>query len=764
MQTEIKMMNPTKSLCRKILTIGFLKKRTILLFLFYFLYLSLSSQNWRRINELSDEALLAFYEYRFSESARLYEEILQLLPNSNNFAYLAAIAYFASTENIQRTIELLEIAAKNIAPTGTYNYSSVKELRAPADALYFLGRSYMVQEQYEKAEQALNSFIEKNFEDDELIPLARQQLKNISVLKNKIDISPQIKFENIKELNNDKPNLFPVISGDKSTVAFTVPLEDGLNVFVSSFSNGKWSAPRNITWDIAGGVYRTAFLSYNGKELYLINENPPQQIVYSEFIDGGWNPVKKLKKPINGRYAQSSVALTKNGRTMYFTSNRPGGFGGFDIYVATLNEKGKWSLPSNLGNIVNTEFNEEFVMLSPDEQLLFFSSEGHENYGGSDIFVWEIGSVNAPQNIGFPLNNGYNNNFFYPLGEKSGLISLVRPEGFGNFDIYSVTIQENYPVIAKISYSPTVNALEKIILEVLNSQNEKLLFLDPMEIKPTLQLGYFSPGSYKINILGNAIENSSTAFEIKKQLSIETVFVQVEIVAKPQQVVAQVIPETISATVTKSPAEPERESKEPQPTPKPVQKFPESPVIAKQPTASTPKVETTSKKREPKKQPQRVKEFSTPIVEKLSQLPQKGQFTIQIMALEIPLTINETLKMGDINIFYSAAGYYLYTTGFYETINEAELYLNKIREQFPKAFVRKVPESEYVIQLMALKNPKDLFEVGQKIDDVSMIKGNDDFYRYFVGGFKTRKEAEIVLPNIRSNGFPEAWVRKMPTP
>ncbi|HON17703.1 MAG TPA: SPOR domain-containing protein [Salinivirgaceae bacterium] len=746
-----------------------MKKRNAILLFFLFNILIINAQKWSVIKDLNDEALLALYEYRYTQSAETYEKILKILPNSDNFKYLAAVAYFLAEENIPRAIELLEQAVQNIAKDGTYNQTSVKELRAPAEALYFLGRCYLVVNEWDKAINAFNSFIEKTFSDDELIPLVKHHIKNIPYMKNRIDFSSTIKIENLTELNTNRPNLFPVISGDGNTIAYCNPLDDGLNIFISTNNKGIWRQPENITWDIYAGAHRTAFISYDGKKLWLIDDNLPSTIVYTEFIDGAWTPVKKVGKPINSGYDQSSVALTRDGKTMYFTSNRPEGIGGFDIYVSKLNEKGKWEKPRNLGNIVNTEFNEEFVFLSPDEKTLYFSSEGHDNFGGADIFVWEIDSPNPPAHLEFPLNNAYNNKFYYPISQNQAVLSLNLPNGLGLMDIYKVTVFKGIPVIANLSFDPAISPNERMMIQINDSNGNLLKVIDPMPYQSIQNLGEFPFGTYSITIMGNGIEPFSKKFELTEQSSGVKYEIEANLKSLKPTVVAQVSkseepPKTESSLSPQQPEKPKATQtvpKEPQETPikTSVNQSETKTTIQK---SNTTKPETTNTKKEMPKPVIEAKPAT--IMEKLPEQPSKGKFTIQLMALEIPLTIKDIAAIGDLNIFYSPNGYFIYATGLYETREDAQPYLEQIQKSYPKAFITQIPvKGDYAIQLMALKNPKDLFDIGQTVEEISMIKGSDNLYRYFVAGFKTKTDAEKALPLIQQSGFPQAWIRKIPT-
>ena len=99
-----------------------------------------------------------------------------------------------------------------------------------------------------------------------------------------------------------------------------------------------------------------------------------------------WGLPEALPEPINSEYWEPSAAFSKDGSVIYFSSNRPGGKGGLDLYKSTKNEDGSWSAPQNLGPNVNTAFDEDAPYIDPENSVLYFSSRGHEGLGGYDIF------------------------------------------------------------------------------------------------------------------------------------------------------------------------------------------------------------------------------------------------------------------------------------------------------------------------------------------------------------------------------------------
>ncbi len=154
----------------------------------------------------------------------------------------------------------------------------------------------------------------------------------------------------------------------------------------------------------------------------------------------------EMNRNINTRYWESHGFVNEDQTILIFASDRPGGFGGLDLYISRKDMKGEWGPAVNLGPEVNTQFNEDRPFLLNNGKTLFFASQGHSSMGGYDIFKSNLQTNNLwsiPENIGYPLNSPDDNIFFMPVNNgKEAYISVFREgEGYGNEDIYKVFIK-----------------------------------------------------------------------------------------------------------------------------------------------------------------------------------------------------------------------------------------------------------------------------------------------------------------------------------
>ena len=130
-------------------------------------------------------------------------------------------------------------------------------------------------------------------------------------------------------------------------------------------------------------------------------------IYFSAFNDGKWSEPYNLRSPVNSSHWESQPSISADGKTLFFSSNRPGGFGGKDLWYSVMNDKNQWTAPVNLGNKINTDGDEMSPFIHFDGKTLYFASDGRTGMGGFDIYMTRMNSDSTwsePQNLGYPIN------------------------------------------------------------------------------------------------------------------------------------------------------------------------------------------------------------------------------------------------------------------------------------------------------------------------------------------------------------------------
>jgi outer membrane protein OmpA-like peptidoglycan-associated protein/Tol biopolymer transport system component len=169
-------------------------------------------------------------------------------------------------------------------------------------------------------------------------------------------------------------------------------------------------------------------------------------IFYTQKVGSHWSRSYNIGPPISSKYYETQPSFSADGKTLYFVSNRPGGMGATDIYVSTLQDNGAWGIPRNLGNKINTKEKEESVFIHPDGKTLYFGSAGHTGMGGLDIFVSRMddsGQWGDAVNIGYPINtNGDENSLLVGASGDIAYFASNRAGGYGGLDLYQFDLYE----------------------------------------------------------------------------------------------------------------------------------------------------------------------------------------------------------------------------------------------------------------------------------------------------------------------------------
>ncbi len=404
--------------------------------------------------ELKLGAVYYFDREEYQEASRYYKQLVDLYPKKLEYKYRLGICYFESPVYGDQAPIIFESIKKE--------YPDYKEID------FYLASSYMATNRFD---EAINAFkeVKKDAENVALIKIVDRLIENCEngkiLVANPVDVT----IENIgSNINTIDEEYAPVITSDESVLIFTYrgdKSSGGLqnsffepdptgqfyeDVYIAEKIGDRWSVPKSISNEINTHKHDASVaLSSDGQTLFLYkNEGGKDgengQIYYSELNGVAWSEPQPLNKNINSKYWEGSVSLSPDNKTLYFSSNRPEGLGGKDLYKSTWdNEINDWGTPENLGNMINTEYDEDAPFIHPDGIDLYFSSEGHNSMGAYDIFKAELndqGIWEKSVNIGYPINTTEDDiHYVVSASGKHGYYSSSRKDGFGNDDIYVVT-------------------------------------------------------------------------------------------------------------------------------------------------------------------------------------------------------------------------------------------------------------------------------------------------------------------------------------
>jgi len=408
---------------------------------FFSLFCSSFSQINNEFKDAFIEAESYFLYEEYEEALPIYTKLLRNNPYNIKLKYLIGRCLLNDPYRTDKAITYLEQAVKNINPKYKDNY---QETLAPFDALFYLAEAYQKNNRLNEAMDQYEKFLvvmDEEIYDKQIVLKRIESCKYAKkIMENPIDISPQILNHNI---NSNFEEFNPVISGDGKTLAFTRKLKFYDGIFVSYKTEDGWTNPENIMSQLKvdGGV-STSSLSFNGKTLYLYNIDGYDGNIYISVKESNqWSGIYKLNDNINTKYWESSAFESPDGKTLYFSSNRPGGFGGLDLYVSYRWSNTDWGPAVNLGSDVNTEYNEDSPVVINDQKILFFSSNGHVTVGDYDYFIsHKVNEIwTKPYNPGYPLNTTGKEIHLSVIEDGSlGILAIFNEkENIGLKDIFS---------------------------------------------------------------------------------------------------------------------------------------------------------------------------------------------------------------------------------------------------------------------------------------------------------------------------------------
>jgi tetratricopeptide (TPR) repeat protein len=424
-----------------------MSKKAACLFLAFILIVPVFSQENKELQDSFLEAEYFLMNEDYADALTYYLSLYEKLPDNANLAYCIGVCYLNIPLKKNLSVDYLVNATKNMS--AKHKEGTITQTSAPYEALYDLGKAYRINFKFDKAIDAFSKYLETLLPDDEEnIDFVKHEIESCDRAKDLVTKPIAYTEENIGELFNDeKANFNPLISADGKSFAYEVSLKFYDAVMFSKMVNGKWSAPINITPELqSDGDFYISCLSSDGKLLFLSKDDNVNSDIYVSSYDGrNWSNAIKLNKNINTKYWESHGFISEDGNQLIFASDRPGGFGGLDLYISHKVD-GDWGPAVNLGPEINTQFNEDRPFLINSAKTIFFSSQGHDNIGGYDLFRTDMqsnGLWSIPKNLGYPLNTPDDDIFFMPVGDgKSGYYSRFKvTDGFGKEDIYKITFK-----------------------------------------------------------------------------------------------------------------------------------------------------------------------------------------------------------------------------------------------------------------------------------------------------------------------------------
>jgi outer membrane protein OmpA-like peptidoglycan-associated protein len=448
----------------------------------YFLYVCLS---WI----ISFPAFAQNNSPAISDKARKYYEQAEPLMLARKFDQAIAVlnkavekepAYAEAYYRLGNIHELLQNDTK-----AQENYAKSVELKPnykPFIAAYYaLGTIALRKGDYEQAKNYYESFIELKPARPAQFAEAKRNLANclfaLEAKKHPLPFSPKPLS---KTVNKFALQYFPVLTADQQTLIFTardtLATNDDENLYVSYLKNGEWTSPVSLstgintpenegTCSISADGRTLVFTSCKGRESF-----GSCDLFVTYKVGDDWSMPINLGGKVNTSSWESQPSLSADGRTLYFTSDRRGGYGRRDIWMSQMGEDGVWGVAANLGTEINTPDDDLSPFIHVNGATLYFSSKGHLGLGGFDLFATERTGQNTwarPKNLGFPINTHDDQvSLFVTADGKKGYYSHEEKRGRQ----YLSSILHEFDIPEQIAVAHTSNYLKGTVYDAKTKQ------------------------------------------------------------------------------------------------------------------------------------------------------------------------------------------------------------------------------------------------------------------------------------------------------
>jgi len=322
-------------------------------------------------------------------------------------------------------------------------------------AFFTLALAEWEQNKFEEAAIHAERFLQTNSSDAELKRDAKRLAANArfaaEAVKNPVPFDPKPVGNGI---NSPADEYLPSLTADGSTMIFTRRDLIDENFYQSEFKNGAWQIAEPLTGVNTPQNEGAQHISPDGSWLVFTACNRRDDgsqgscdLYWSQLKNTGWTKPVPFSAIINSADWDAQPCISADGKTLFFSSMRPGGKGGKDLWMTTRQAGGKWSKPENLGDVLNTDGDEQTPFLHPDGQTLYFTSNGLPGMGENDLYLSRRqpdGSWGTPYNLGYPINTkASEGTLTVSLDGRTAYFAANRSDSQGRIDIYQFELPQN---------------------------------------------------------------------------------------------------------------------------------------------------------------------------------------------------------------------------------------------------------------------------------------------------------------------------------
>ncbi len=471
----------------------------------------------KALNKQIQQADISFYyDKDYLKAASLYEPVYNAYPDNSNLAAKLGICYLNIEGRTMDALLLLEKASKNIV-NEKKDYNEYGDQASP-DTYMYLALAYHANDSLEKAVSQYN-LVKKRLSDSEVFTeeYIDNQIRDCRYAMEMKKKPVRVLSDLFAPWLSDYPGACnPVLAKNDSVFIFTQKTE-GKTRILCSWKDKEWKKPTDITEQLGGyDRFYSNSITGDGKTLVLfIDDGDDGNLYFSQRNDTVWSKIRNFGRPVNTIYWESHGFITPDGNSIYIASNRPGGFGELDLWVSEKKADGSWNDPVNLGERINTAYNEDTPFFDPANEALVFSSDGHISMGNYDVFRSVIRAGNWTNPVGMPyaFNTTAANTSFILNNNAPGFVASIYDDKSGERNIYaivgidpadelttaegSVTLADGMQVDPARAQLSLTDAAKGTLIKTVTLNNDGTFLFD------------FKPGEYKLFVSHEGYETDT---------------------------------------------------------------------------------------------------------------------------------------------------------------------------------------------------------------------------------------------------------------
>lgn len=439
--------------------------KKLLTFLFISLLFSISAQSKLRQEKNGDRA---FFRFAFLDAIDSYTRTKTLtLEGQNNLAEAYRnVGDFKMAESIYANLVADSV---NCKPSSYFYFSQVLKNNG----------------KYEEAEKVLQVFsaLQPNDRRSLSFKMNKQNLSSYLTPREDVTVTHLAINSEAQDFGATYFQEKIVFVSSNSKPYFVQPTYNWndkpfLNLYIAEIENGELVHPKLFAETTRSRLHDgPASFNATGQQMAFTTnsfakKNKSKRVmlrIETSYLSGNkWSKPEAFLPELSG-FSTGHPALSSDGKTMYFASDQPGGFGGVDVYICRKNNDGSWSIPENLGDVINTEGDDMFPFFDETNQRLYFASDGHFGIGGLDVFVSQLamGKWGKVTNLGAPINSNFDD-FGWSMhpSTKKGFFSSNRSGGKGSDDLYSFELTQDSVQHVSLDATDTISKTEPPIFTI----------------------------------------------------------------------------------------------------------------------------------------------------------------------------------------------------------------------------------------------------------------------------------------------------------